>query len=73
MAIPVIGSAWNYAGRKLLAEFATIVTSETLHEIAYSTIAEIFQRHGIEPAPGAKPDDDLEGVSDPALGADCCR
>ena len=41
------------------------------HEIARSTIAEILARHGIEPAPERKPQDNLEGISEPALGTDC--
>ena len=40
------------------------------HDISRSTIAAILQRHGIEPAPAAEPEDDLEGVSDAALGPD---
>jgi hypothetical protein len=38
------------------------------HEIARSTIADILQRHGIEPAPERK--DNLERVSQPSLGTD---
>ena len=40
------------------------------HDIARSTIAEILARHGIASA-GAEPENDLEGVSDEALGTDC--
>jgi putative transposase len=40
------------------------------HELARSTIAQILERHGIEPAPERDPEDEVEGVSEPALGSD---
>ena len=44
------------------------------HELARSTIAQILDRHGIEPAPERRRKNDVEGVSEPALGADgSCR
>jgi putative transposase len=43
------------------------------HQIARSTIADILKRHGTEPAPRTISEDDLEGVSLPALGIDCSR
>jgi putative transposase len=43
------------------------------HEIARSTIADILVRKGIEPVPERSRKDDLEGISEPALGTDCGR
>ena len=43
------------------------------HEIARGTIAQILERHGSEPAPERTQKNDLEGVSDTALGTDCGR
>jgi hypothetical protein len=42
--------------------------SNVVHELARSTIAQILERHGIEPSTGAEPKYDVEGVSEPALG-----
>src|SRR6266446_4798562 len=43
------------------------------HEMARSTIAGILERHGIEPAPERNRKNDLEGISEPALGTHCGR
>jgi putative transposase len=39
-------------------------------ELARSTIAAILERHGDGAGTGAEPEDDMEGVSEPALGDD---
>ena len=57
---------WGY--RRILGAMSNLG-----HSLARGTIANILKRHGIEPAPERHPENHLERVPEPALGADRSR